>query len=99
MEAKQNQKLQDFLVYDDSDTKNQKDVFSERKVSASVEFLIETVMEGIKPVSIHIKQSGYREDSILIAQFGIFFRLKMFPTDFRSKVLKQIILYKSQILD
>ena len=42
------------------------------EVPASFKLSIETLMEGIKPMIIEEKQFEFREDSKLLAYFGIF---------------------------
>ena len=53
------------------------------KVPAS-KFLIETLMEGIKPMNIEKKEFEFREDSKLLAYFEIFFTLSQLWTKCRS---------------
>ena len=50
-------------------------------VSASSKFSIETLTEGIKPMNIDKKEFEHREDSIVLANFGIFFRLSELRTN------------------
>ena len=72
-EIKRNKKF--WKTLDSEDSGAEKENFSKKNVSASPQLSIRTLTEGIKPMIFEKKESKYREDSILIRQFGISFRI------------------------
>ena len=69
------------------------DGLATKNTSASSKFSSETLKEGIKPKNIEMKAFGYRENSVLIAQFGVLFRhyeIKSEPKPKKNFELKRL---------